>query len=506
MFNKERYISGTTCPKKAWMETNRPELFTTEVADSKNDGLAQAFQYADEYYKDSFGSYKRVASSDVLEATSETQKLIQEGEQNIKDAIFIHNGAFCRFSFLRNIGDSHVEVYMTKLKNSVYNSKSETLKKEYKKEAEYNLCILEQCGYTVDKVAYVVFDSLYIKNGEIDAPHLFKVVDVTKQVISDNSAVGCKILEIQNVLKLKEEPFEAIDDSVCQLTSCPYWEYCSSQIPNLPENNIFDIKGNDFSKKAKLTLYREGRLSYDAALEAAGIFKNGSKVPMVLTNEANRSFYINRAEINAFLDNVTYPAYFLDFESVEYALPRYDQSHTYQKICFQYSLHVILEEGGEIDHREYLGKPGEDPRRALCEQLCEDIPAGACVIAYHAGFETDRIKEMAEIFPDLKEHLMSMADHIVDIEKPFSDKSYYCSGFKGSSSIKVVLPTLFPDDPELDYHNLQGIHRGDEAAQAFIDMETMSEEEAAVCSDNLKKYCRLDTLAMVKVLEALKKL
>ena len=75
---------------------------------------------------------------------------------------------------------------------------------------------------------------------------------------------------------------------------------------------------------------------------------------------------------------------------------------------------------------------------------------------------------------------------------------------EGSYSIKYVLPALFPDDPELEYHNLEGVHNGSEASDAFVRMRNMTEEERAECRRNLLKYCGLDTLAMVKIWEKIK--
>jgi len=110
---------------------------------------------------------------------------------------------------------------------------------------------------------------------------------------------------------------------------------------------------------------------------------------------------------------------------------------------------------------------------------------------------------MAEIFPDLADHLMNIHDNIKDLMIPFQQKYYYSKELQGSYSIKYVLPTLCPDDPELDYHNLDGIHNGGEAMNAYPDLVNHTPEEQAVIRKNLLAYCRLDTLAMVKVLEKL---
>ena len=96
-------------------------------------------------------------------------------------------------------------------------------------------------------------------------------------------------------------------------------------------------------------------------------------------------------EIKDFLDQLSYPIYFLDFETCQFAIPEYDNSSPYEQIVFQYSLHYIEEEGGELKHTEYLAYPGKDPRRELAETLCRDIPTNVCVLAYNMEFEKGRI-------------------------------------------------------------------------------------------------------------------
>ena len=166
-------------------------------------------------------------------------------------------------------------------------------------------------------------------------------------------------------------------------------------------------------------------------------------------------------------------------------------------------MHYIEEEGGPLKHTEHLAYPGKDPRRALAEQLCADIPLNVCTTAYNMGFEKGRIRGLAELYPDLREHLMNIHDNIQDLMIPFQKKWYYCKEMQGSYSIKYVLPALFPDDPELDYHNLDGVHNGGEASEMFAKMATMDAEQLEIGRKQLLKYCGLDTYAMVKVFEKL---
>lgn len=228
------------------------------------------------------------------------------------------------------------------------------------------------------------------------------------------------------------------------------------------------------------------------------------------TDDAHELFdyppYIDVDSIRGFMKNLSYPLYFLDFESFQPAILLFDNSRPYEQIVFQYSLHYVEHEGGELKHTEFLAYPGSDPRRALAEQLCADIPLDVCTTAYNMGFEKGRIRGLAELYPDLREHLMNIHDHIQDLMIPFQKKWYYCCAMQGSYSIKYVLPALFPDDPTLDYHNLDGVHNGGEASEMFAKMATMQPKELETARGQLLKYCGLDTFAMVKVWEKLKEI
>ena len=176
------------------------------------------------------------------------------------------------------------------------------------------------------------------------------------------------------------------------------------------------------------------------------------------------------------------------------------------QIPFQYSLHYIEKENGVLHHKEFLAESGYDPRRELAEKLVEDIPADACVLVYNMTFEKTVIKKLAENYEDLKDRLINIRDNIKDLMHPFSERDYYAKELQGLYTIKSVLPALFPDEPELDYHNLPVVHNGGEASDTFLSLKDKSKEEQEVLRNGLLEYCKLDTYAMVKIWEKLKEI
>lgn len=119
------------------------------------------------------------------------------------------------------------------------------------------------------------------------------------------------------------------------------------------------------------------------------------------------------------------------------------------------------------------------------------------------SFEKKVLKNLASLYPDLSEHLLNIREGMKDLMIPFQNRDYYNKEMKGSYSIKCVLPALFPDDPELDYHNLPLIHKGDEASNAYATLHLKSKKEQEEIRKGLLVYCELDTYAMVKIWEKL---
>jgi hypothetical protein len=266
----------------------------------------------------------------------------------------------------------------------------------------------------------------------------------------------------------------------------------------------FRPAGQSRPLRQKISLYNRGLVSFK------DIAASGEKLPAEAMRQIeavtkNLPPHIDHNAIREFLDTLRWPLYFLDFETFKEAVPSLDGQSPYQQIPFQYSLHIQAAPGAAPEHKEFLAAAGTDPRRAIAESLCANIPETACGLAYYMSFEKGHLKELAAIFPDLAKHLTAIHDNINDLIIPFKKGAYYCKEQRGSNSIKDVLPALFPHDPELDYHALDLIHNGGEAMNVWPELPQKTAEEQQKIRAALLAYCRLDTLAMVKILDKLHK-
>ena len=492
-FSKSKYCGLWQCPKIAWLQKYKPDEW---VSDSSTESRLVAGNDVGDLAMGLFGDYVEVTAYqgdriDLSRMIEDTRLEMEKETPVICEASFEYEGLYCAVDILRKEGDGW----------AIYEVKSSTHydKEIYFADVAYQQYILEHCGVHVTGTHLICLNSEYVFDGQLNLDELFKITDISKQVGTQSALVDDLIKLAQRILASDEEPDYDLSERCAYPYSCGFWNYCTR---HLPSPSVFDLYRLSFDNK--LSYYQNGLISFED-LENAGCIHNEKQRRQIDYALHERETHVCKGEIRRFLSSLSYPLYFLDFETVQPVIPKYIGTKPYAQIPFQYSLHYIEREGGELLHKEFLAVPGTDPRRAIAESLCNDIPLNVCVTAYNKAFECTRIKELAEAFPDLSGHLYNIRDHIVDLLEPFQSGWYYNRAMGGSFSIKSVLPAIFPNDPSLDYHNLEGIHNGGEAMTAFPLMETMTTEEQETTRRNLLKYCELDTYAMVKVWEELRR-
>ena len=490
--SKSKYTAVWQCPKMAWL---RKYMTDAAKPSASAEESMQRGREVGALARGLFGDYVDVTVTgengcpDLSLMMKRTADQIRRGTAVICEAAFEYNGLYCAVDILRREGDGY----------AIYEVKSSTSadKEIYAADLAYQKYVLSHAGVVIQGTYLVSLNSSYVRNGALELDKLFKITDLSDSVHEQESAIVDNLLVAQTVLSSSAEPSVNLSLACNNPYLCSFFCHCTK---HLPSPSIFDIRGLHF--KEKLKLYRDGICSFEAA-DASGRIKNAKQKQQVRSYLGKEEDRVDVAAIRAFLSGLSYPLYFLDFETMLPAIPIYDGTHPYQMIPFQYSLHYVEQEGGELMHTEFLGEPEVDPRRALAEQLCRDIPMGVCVTAYNKGFECTRLTELADTFPDLAEHLKNIRDNVIDLCTPFQKGYYYTRAMEGSYSIKYVLPALYPDSPELNYHNLEGVHNGGVAMALFPRLSDLPPEERRQARHNLLKYCELDTLAMVRVYEAL---
>lgn len=482
--SKSKYCDAFQCKKKLWLESYKPEVGEV-VANSS--ALENGIKIG-ELARNLFGEHININYSEDLEDMINQTKKILNIEENvtITEASFCYDNNFCSVDILKKIGNNY-EIYEVKSSTKV--------SPIYLEDITYQTYILSNLGYNIVATYIVYVNRNYERNENFELDKYFTIKNVTGIVSSKILDVENNINEMKKYLENKEEPGDCIDVNCQEYYECPFFKYCTK---HLPEKNIFSLRGMSFKKK--IELYKQNIYSYEDLLNTNLNKKYKQQIEFELFNKEP---IIEKDQIKDFMAKLYYPLYFLDFESYQPAIPEYSNLKPFTQVPFQYSLHYINEENGNLEHTEFLAEALEDPRRKLAEQLVNDIPVNACVLAYNMMFERMIIRDLARLFPDLKEALMKIHNNIQDLMIPFKKRWYYVKEMYGSFSIKYVLPALFPNDPSLNYHNLEQVHNGVEASSTFNNLANMSKTEQKKVRKNLLKYCGLDTYAMVKIWEKL---
>ena len=491
-FSKSKYCLAWQCPKLLWLSKFKPELKPEDPSlqarfDEGNVVGDMAMQLFGDFTE--VTAFKDDGKLDLNKMQELTRECIANGTENICEASFNYNGLYCAVDILHKENGGY----------AIYEVKSSTHASHiYAVDISYQKYVLEHCGIKVTGTYLICINSDYIRGEELDIHKFFQIIDMSAEVDDELQNVPSLLRKAEQIYTLKEEPKKDIGEHCRDPYECAFWGYCTK---NLPTPNVFDLYRMSFKKA--LEHYYNGQIGFNDLLFDSGI-TNAKQLRQMLHNVSEQPDDIDKDGIRDFLDTLSYPIYFLDFETMQPVIPKFPGTKPYAQIPFQYSLHYIEYEGGPLLHKEFLAESGTNPLRVIAERLCEDIPKNVCVTAYNKAFECTRLKELAGYFPDLAEHLLNIESNMKDLLVPFQSGYYYNKAMGGSFSIKSVLPALFPNDPALDYHNLDQIHNGGEAMTIFPQIQYMNEEDKATARHNLLKYCELDTFAMVKLWEKLR--
>lgn len=491
--SKSKYTTFCQCKKKLWLDTYQQELAkvdptTEEILKTGNIIGDLAMGLLGPFVE--VTTYKEDGSLDLFTMVEKTKEEISKNTQNICEASFFYGDNYCAVDILHNDGDGY----------SLYEVKSSTKVEPYHiLDASYQYFVLENNGVKINQVFIVHINPFYVRKEKLDLKKLFKVQDITQEVIKELPKVLKNIEEAQIILKQASEPEIELGTYCDDPFLCPYQDYCRR---NLVKPNIFSMYR--MSKSKMYAYYQKGIISYQD-IKASAIKLNQTQARQISFELENKDLLVDKEALKKFLLDFKGPLYFLDFETMQEAIPPFYNSRPYSQIPFQYSLH-ILDEEGNLTHQGFLGEQGIDPRRKIAEALCQDIPLDVVTVAYNKAFECTRLQELADLFPDLSCHLLNIKANMLDLLIPFQKGYVYKKEMQGSFSIKKVLPAFFGYDASLDYHALPGVKNGKEAMQVFVNLVNMKEEEVKAARLGLWEYCKLDTLAMVKLYEKLKEL
>lgn len=489
--SKSKYCKCVQCKKIIWLNKYKPELAIQTARDSVLENGARVGELA----KRLFGKYEDVKfNKDLNIMIKQTQELLKNKPNIITEASFNYNNNFCSVDILKNDIDG-VEIYEVKSSTEIHNI--------YIDDASYQCYILSNLGLNVKKVCIVYINNQYVLGKELEIDKLFNIEDITDIAKAKQNEIKINIEVLNKYMEEHDKNNEPLTDIGIKCSDpydCEYWEYCTRK---LPKPNVFDIAGG-MRKDKKFQKYYEGKISFEDLQYEDLNPKYLEQIDFELHNLEPK---IDKDAIKELMDSLIYPLYFIDYETYQLAVPEIEGTRPYQQLPFQYSLHIVESKEAPIEHKEFLAEVGDkDFIRHFAESMIKDMPKNGSVIIYNKSFEPARNNEIAKMYPDLKEEMDRLNSNMVDFLEPFKQRKYYTKEMHGSASIKAVLPALYPNDPELDYHNLPVVHNGGEASEAFLSLKEKTQEEQEIIRHGLLVYCELDTFAMVKLWEKFKEI
>ena len=483
LLSKSQYIRGLQCHKSLWLYKHKRELQNTP--DQATESLFATGNVVGDYATQLFpgGVEIEFTPDDFDGMIKKTSGLIEEGVETIYEAAFKEKSIFAMADIL-NKTDKGWDIYEVKASTST---------KEYHRDDAAIQYYALSSVLKINKVFIVHINNQYERQGDIDIQSLFSIDDITDDVIVRQPDIHSTLKSLDTMLQA-EEPEIDIGAQCSTPHDCSFSEHCWQHIPEPSVFNLYRMNGNK-----KFELYYKDIITYE---DISDDIKLNKTQRLQVNASLNDEVIIDKEIVNNFLGTIEYPISFFDFETFQNAIPRFDKQRPYMQMPFQYSLHVMNKEG-ELSHVEYLGDENVDPRRELSKRMLNDIPKTGTIMAYYMPFEKSRIKELAKLYPDLHDDLMSLTERFVDLLVPFQKLGYYHPNFNGSFSIKSVLPALFPNEPELDYKKL-GIQNGGMAMDTFANLHLLKDKsQREEIRNDLLAYCHLDTLAMVRIWEKL---
>lgn len=486
--SKSKILSCRQCPKRMWLEVNQPELLKNSASAEQRFLVGHEVGAVARSVFDPQGKGVLLdAQKEGYEATFQKTTDLIEASRPIFEAGFRIHGAMCFADILlpTTVGGGRAW-RMIEVKSAA------SVKDYHRDDIAIQTKIAEESGVALTSAELAHLDTSWTYLGNQNYEGIFVTHNLLDEARGRSGDVATWICEAQTVLAKAEPPNVEMGEHCTDPFECGFIDHCAEGTikPKCPVNWLPRIQ----AKALK-------------AYIAKNVVTDMSNVPDDLLNEIQ--LRVKRATLTGevYFDAVgaardlhenSYPAYFLDFETAQFAIPIWVGTRPYQQLPFQFSVHKLSRDGS-LDHLDFLDLSGKDPMRSLAEALIASCGERGPIYGFNASFEQGRIKELAAKFPDLKDGLLPIAARMIDLLK-IARERYYHPEQEGSWSIKNLLPTIAPD---LNYENLQGIREGAAAGLAYLEAihPNTSDARRAELDAQLRAYCAQDTLGTVRVFE-----
>ena len=400
------------------------------------------------------------------------------------EAAFTFEGIRTRVDVLSRVNDLEFDLVEVKSSTSV--------RDEHIRDVAIQTHVVEGSGVTIRRAYLMHIDNTYVcSGGDHDLDQLFALEDVTDEVkaYSDSDMTGdlarmWESLETEETLAIETGPH-------CKIPyTCPFFGHCHRDEPEHPIRELPGLRQalRDHLKASEI----------DDIVGIPPDFSGLSWMQRRVLNSVTSGYPRVGPELASRLSEITFPASFLDFETLSPGVPLYPGTGPYQPVPFQWSLHVLEPDGG-LTHRAFLDDGQGDPRERFVISLLDAVPPAGSLVTY-SSYEVGVMTRLAQSFPQYEDRLMELGGRVIDLLQVIRG-NYYHPGFHGSFSLKSVVPALVPD---LAYGDLD-IPEDLTAAAAYAGLvaDKTPDSDRQAIREALLAYCARDTETMVRLYEAL---
>ena len=486
--SKSKFVSGMQCLKRLYLQVHQPDL-AGDPDEQQESRFGKAHAVGVLAQSAFPGGVLVESGSDDLEAAlARTAELMADSSvPAIFEAAFRHSNVLVRVDILQRRRLNRWR--LLEVKSSV------SVKDHYLYDLAIQYHVLQNSGIDVSSACLVHLNREYVYDGKsYDCRELFITEHLTRRVRKLGDAVP-KLLGGQRRALTQSAPPVIEPGRQCgDPYRCEFFDHCNPARPITHISYIPRLAGKKMQDLLDLGVSLIEQIPDDFPLtEIQTRVCTAVKTGRLWTSDTLASE----------LSKLKYPLYFLDFETLYPAIPRYAGMWPYSHIPFQWSMHRQREGHAELEHFEFLATTDCDPRREFIQSLCAALGNRGKIFVYNAGFESLRLAELADSLPEFADRIGNIRERLWDL-LPFIRRHLYHRQFNGSFSIKSVLPALIP---QMTYDTMDvgdGTAAGlawDEMVRGGVEVSKRQRLKSA-----LLQYCRQDTLAMVKILEHMRAL
>ena len=485
--SKSRFISGSQCHLRLWNDFHARDL----AADPGNTLQAifdighEVGELACKQY--SGGLFVAQTHLQISDALAETRQALEQGTAPaLFEAAFEYQGLLTRADIIERLmtgGWRLIEVKSTtKLKDVIV------------LDVAFQLSVLRGAGLDVREAFVMTLDRSYVYDGKkLELEKLFKLHDVLEQCEDLLDSVSGNASEMQALVVAEEPPNIQTGDHCFTPYDCPYYEHCSRD--NVyPDHGIDELPSLRSARRAQLN-----EADIEEIRDIPDDFPLTNLQRIVHQTVLDQQSVVH-GDISAMLAEIEAPVRYLDFETFAPPIPRFVGTSPYDAIPFLFSVHTEHERD-TITHADYLHEHDDDPRPHIVARLIEAVGDVGSICTY-SNYERTVLNSLAKAVPERAKEIASISSRLFDLHRVVKSTVYHPE-FRGSFSIKSVLPVLVPD---MSYDDLE-IPDGQTASVHYVHaLKSSDSRDREQIFENLRAYCERDTLAIVRLLDALQKL